>query len=101
MGIFSSFFGSNKNKVQDFIDRKAVILDVRSKQEYDSGAIPGSKLIPLPELTSRISEVKAWKKPVITCCASGVRSSSAAGILRNNGIEAVNGGGWASLQHKL
>ncbi|HBY69385.1 MAG TPA: sulfurtransferase, partial [Flavobacteriaceae bacterium] len=42
-----------------------------------------------------------WNKPVITCCASGVRSGNAAKILTNNNIEVVNGGGWKSLQKKL
>jgi rhodanese-related sulfurtransferase len=38
-------------------------------------------------------------KPVITCCASGIRSASAKNILRSNGFEEVkNGGGWASLR---
>jgi phage shock protein E len=38
---------------------------------------------------------------IITCCASGMRSSSAKSILKSNGFEAHNGGGWTSLQAKL
>ncbi|HAB27890.1 MAG TPA: sulfurtransferase, partial [Xanthomarina gelatinilytica] len=38
---------------------------------------------------------------VIACCASGMRSASAASVLNKHGIEAVNGGGWSSLQKKL
>ena len=36
-------------------------------------------------------------KPVITCCRSGARSGSAATILKQNGIDAINGGPWGSV----
>ncbi|HET8803483.1 MAG TPA: rhodanese-like domain-containing protein [Aequorivita sp.] len=101
MGFFDFLFGNKTKKIQDFNNRGAIILDVRSKAEYDSGAIPGSKNIPLQNISSKINEIKKWDKPVITCCASGMRSASAAGILKNNGVEAMNGGGWFSLSQKL
>jgi phage shock protein E len=101
MGILSSLFGNKSEKIRDFVERDAIIVDVRSTSEYEQGAIPGSKLIPLPQIKSRISEIKEWNKPVILCCASGVRSGTAAGILRSNGIEAINGGGWLNLSKKI
>ena len=101
MGLFSFLFGNKSKKIQDFKSRGAVILDVRSKGEYQGGAIPGSKNIPLQQISVRMAEIKKWDKPVITCCASGIRSGSAAGILRSNGVEAMNGGGWFSLSQKL
>ncbi|GEQ85499.1 hypothetical protein ULMS_10070 [Patiriisocius marinistellae] len=101
MGLLDFLFGNKTKKIQDFVERDAVILDVRSKGEYESGAIPGSKHIPLQQVGNNISEIKKWNKPVITCCASGMRSGSAAAILKSNGIEAMNGGGWSSLYQKL
>jgi len=101
MGLFSFLFGNKNKKIQDFQSRDAVILDVRTKGEYQAGAIPGSKNIPLQQVNARIGEIKKWNKPVITCCASGMRSGSAASILRTQGIEAMNGGGWQSLYNKL
>ena len=101
MGLLDFLFGNNIKKIQDFKNRDAVILDVRTRKEYDAGAISGSKHIPLNEINTKISEIKKWNKPVITCCASGVRSGNAAKILTNNNIEVVNGGGWKSLQKKL
>ena len=41
------------------------------------------------------------KKPIITCCASGMRSASAKIIFEQNGFEAYNGGNWKSLESKL
>lgn len=101
MGFFDFLFGNKSKKIQEFKDRGAIILDVRSKGEYDGGAIPGSKNIPLQNINSKISTIKKWNKPVICCCASGMRSGSAAGILRSQGVEAMNGGGWFSLSKKL
>jgi rhodanese-related sulfurtransferase len=40
------------------------LLDVRQPSEYEKGRIPGSKLIPLPELASRLGELDP-RKPVI------------------------------------
>lgn len=101
MGLFDFLFGSKTKKIQDFKSRGAIIIDVRSKGEYESGAIPGSKNFPLQTLSSKIGEIKKWNKPIICCCASGMRSASAAGNLRNNGIDAMNGGGWFNLSKKL
>lgn len=101
MGLFSFLFGNKANKITEFTDKGAIILDVRSKAEYDSGAIPGSKHIPLQQIQSKVADIKKWNKPVITCCASGMRSGSAAAILRSNGIEVMNGGGWQTLYSKL
>ncbi|MGB3344535.1 MAG: rhodanese-like domain-containing protein [Aequorivita sp.] len=101
MGFLDFLFGNRNKKIEDFKSRGAIILDVRSKVEYDSGAIPGSKNIPLQSINSKISTIKKWNKPVICCCASGMRSGGAAGILRGQGVEAINGGGWFSLSRKL
>lgn len=101
MGLFDFLLGNKSKKIEDFKNRGAIIIDVRSKGEYDSGAIPGSKNIPLQNISSKINEIKKWDKPVITCCASGMRSGSAATILKSNGVEAMNGGGWFSLSNKL
>lgn len=78
----------------------ATIIDVRSKAEYASGHIKGSINIPLDTLQNNLSKISK-NKPVITCCASGMRSASAKGILQNNGFEVYNGGGWSSLKSQL
>lgn len=101
MGLLDFLFGNKKNMINDFITKGAVIIDVRTTKEYSQGAISGSKNIPLQVINSKINEIKKLNKPVITCCASGMRSGSAASILKNNGIEAINGGGWMSLNSKL
>jgi len=101
MGLLDFLFGDKNNTVSDFKDRGAIILDVRTPGEFNQGAITGAKNIPLQTLKTKIDYIKKLNKPVITCCASGMRSASAASILNKNNIEATNGGGWQSLQKKL
>lgn len=101
MGFLDFIFGAKKRQVETYLENGAVILDVRTQREWDNGHIEGSKHIPLQDLHNRVNEVKAFKKPVITCCQSGVRSAKAAKFLNLNNIEATNGGGWAELKKKL
>ena len=93
--------GSKVSQVQEFAKKGAIIVDVRSNAEFKSGSITGSKNIPLPAIEQEIEKIKKWNKPVIVCCQSGMRSSQAASILKKNGIECFNGGGWSSLNNKL
>lgn len=82
----------------DLKSRGAVILDVRSPQEFKSGHAKGAVNIPVDALPSKLGGLDK-NKPVITCCASGMRSASAASILKANGFtEVVNGGPWQNVQ---
>jgi rhodanese-related sulfurtransferase len=86
---------------KQLINDGAVILDVRTKAEYQQGHIRGSMNIPLQLLDHNLSKLNK-EKPVITCCASGMRSGSAKMILRSKGFSQVyNGGGWMSLRNKI
>lgn len=78
----------------------AVIVDVRTKSEFDSGHIKGAINLPLQTLEQHLGKLKK-DKPVITCCASGMRSSSARGFLKSKGYEVYNGGSWVSLKSKI
>ncbi|EDP72273.1 beta-lactamase-like protein [Flavobacteriales bacterium ALC-1] len=101
MGLLDFIFGAKKRQVEDYVKNGALILDVRTQREWDAGHIENSIHIPLSELNNRVDEVKKLNKPIITCCASGVRSAKAAKFLNLNNIEATNGGGWISLKSKL
>ncbi len=85
----------------DLVKQGAIILDVRSKGEYAGGHIKGSLNIPVDTLSNNLAKLNK-NKPIITCCASGMRSASAKSILKSNGYSQVyNGGGWSSLQNKI
>ena len=90
-----------KVNYSELIAKGAVILDVRTRGEFQSGHIKASVNIPLDSLRNNLSKIKK-NKPVITCCASGMRSASAKNILKSSGYnEVYNGGSWHSLQKKI
>ena len=90
-----------KVNFSDLMKEGAQIIDVRTPVEFNSGHIKGSINIPLQNIQNNLSKIKR-DKPVITCCASGMRSASAKSILKSNGYKHVhNGGGWSSLRGKL
>ncbi|MCI8853146.1 MAG: rhodanese-like domain-containing protein [Lachnospiraceae bacterium] len=79
----------------------AVLLDVRTPQEYREGHIPGSKNVPLQSMES-VKQAAAKDAPVFVYCYSGSRSSQAAGILKQMGYTNVkNIGGIASYKGKV
>ena len=91
-----------KTDYADLVKQGAIILDVRSKGEYSGGHINGSINISVDTLSSNLAKLKDKNKPIITCCASGMRSASAKSILKSNGYTSVyNGGGWSSLKNRL
>lgn len=93
LGIFT---GKNK-KIKKFIKAGATVVDVRTPTEYEGGHLRTSINIPLDSLPKQLGGLDK-NKPVITCCASGIRSGSAKRMLKAQGFDAINGGGWMSLQ---
>jgi rhodanese-related sulfurtransferase len=79
----------------------AIIIDVRTPQEYDHGHIQGSKNIPLDNVQREIKTIKNMNKPIITVCRSGSRSGMAKRILQSAGVEVYNGGPWNILIEKI
>ena len=102
LDAIKNLFGMDKTDYAELVKKGAVILDVRSKSEYDGGHIKDSINIPVDQLQKNLSKIKDKDKTIITCCASGMRSASAKSILQNNGYKNVhNGGGWSSLNNKI
>ncbi|WP_348810744.1 rhodanese-like domain-containing protein [Flavobacterium maritimum] len=103
INILKKIFGLGPSTdYADLVKKGAIILDVRSKGEFAGGHIKGSVNISVDTLRNNLSKLKDKNQPIITCCASGMRSASAKSILKSNGYTNVyNGGGWSSLQSKL
>ena len=103
IGLLKKIFGkTEEHDYAELLNNGGIIIDVRSKDEFAGGHIKGSKNIPLNLLPGNLNKIKAKDKPVITCCASGMRSASARKMLESYGYTRVyNGGGWKNLQNKL
>ncbi|HRP96745.1 MAG TPA: rhodanese-like domain-containing protein [Rhodocyclaceae bacterium] len=66
----------------------AVVIDLRDQGEYAQGHIPNARHVPLGELERRTGELEKLKpRPMIFCCASGMRSASAVSKLKKAGFE--------------
>lgn len=100
MDFLKKMFGGNNTDFKELVKDGALIIDVRSPQEYSSGHIQGSTNIPSEKIQNNINDLKKKGKPVITVCRSGP-SSIAQSVLSSAGIEAYNGGPWFSLEKKL
>lgn len=88
-----------KVNIGELVKNGAMIVDVRSRAEYASGHVKGSVNIPLDQLDGGLKKFKDKDQVIITCCASGMRSSSAKSYLKNAGYTNVhNGGSWVSLR---
>lgn len=86
------------NVIQEYLNNDAVILDVRTVEEWNNdGHTNGAQLITLSTIPVRVDEIKAWNKPVIAVCRSGGRSGQAAQFLQNHGIDVINGGPWQNV----
>ncbi len=71
-------------------DRNPLILDVRTPQEYKSGHIKNSKLIPIQVLQSQLKQLDIYKNgPVLIYCATGNRSTVASKILIDSGFKEI------------
>ena len=77
--------------VTDLAHKRAglVVLDVRGRNEWDAGHIPGAVHIPLAELSDRVSELPA-DQPIAIHCQGGGRSAIAASLLQAAGHREVS-----------
>ena len=68
------------------------LLDVREPNEFQICRIPGSTLIPLGQVGSRLDEITAGAagREILVHCKMGGRSAKAVRLLRDKGIEAKN-----------
>lgn len=75
------------------------ILDVRSRDEWQKGHIPGSKHIFLPELTQKQNQLER-NRPIAVYCGSGYRANIAASLLKQLGFDQVRNvpGSWQAWQ---
>ncbi|MFR1832124.1 MAG: rhodanese-like domain-containing protein [Lachnospiraceae bacterium] len=96
MGVFSLFHLSNGITMDEGVKEAksangAVLLDVRTREEYAQGHVPGSVNLPLDELDT-IGYAKST--PLFVYCRSGARSGRGVEFLKKAGYEqAVNIGG--------
>lgn len=71
-------------------NEEILIIDVRTREEYNGGHIKGAILIPHDELYDRLDEIKEYKnKPILVYCRTQNRSEEAEKILKENGFNQI------------
>jgi phage shock protein E len=86
-----------KPLIKEYLNQGAVVVDVRSPEEFAGGHCEGSINMPLNVLEARYLELKI-DSPVIVCCASGGRSGMAMSFLQSKGYgQVVNAGAWSNV----
>lgn len=89
------------NEIKEYLQKDAVILDVRTLEEWNEGHIKNAKHIVLNTIPNHIQEIKAFNKPIIAVCRSGGRSAQATQFLNQNGLDVINGGPWQNVNQYL
>lgn len=104
MGFFDFLRSPNINQGLEEYDRTpdAVLLDVRTEQEFREGHIPGSKNVPLQRIDSVAAFADNRDVPLYVYCHSGARSRQAAMLLSQMGYRSVkNLGGITAYRGKV
>lgn len=69
------------------VEAGAVVVDVRTPQEFAAGHVPGAKNIPFDQISARAAEIGGPETPVVVYCKTGRRSGIAAEALKGLGYE--------------
>jgi phage shock protein E len=69
-------------------DKKIVLLDVRTPEEFRQARLHGAQLIPIAELEKRLGEIPR-DRPLLVYCSVGARSASAAAFLASRGFREI------------
>jgi phage shock protein E len=91
-------------KARDLIASGALVLDVRTPDEFSGGHVPSATNVPVDQVSARLADVDALAhgdkgKPIVVYCAKGVRAARAKQTLEGAGYTNVtNGGGYDDLR---
>ncbi|RHX83761.1 rhodanese-like domain-containing protein [Leptospira stimsonii] len=89
---------TDKNKVGEWISGNALVVDVRTPQEFESGHYTNAVNIPLDQISSRLEEFGPLDRKIVLYCRSGRRSQEGLKTLQSKGYSNVlNAGGLTDL----
>ena len=77
-------------EARELVQKGALLVDVRSREEFTGGHIDGAINIPIQELNGRLTELGDSSGEIVVYCESGGRSAVAKRLLERNGFEHVH-----------
>ena len=97
MGFLNKLFGiPDKRILKEKLNEGAILLDVRTKEEFAADHVKGSINIPMSQITNELKKLSK-EKSIIAVCASGARSAQVVKYLNSKGFQSYNGGRWRSF----
>ncbi|MCB1174501.1 MAG: rhodanese-like domain-containing protein [Leptospiraceae bacterium] len=85
---------SSPEVVKEKLENGALVVDVRSPMEFQSGHFPGAINVPVEELMNKMDQLGAKDRSIVLYCASGARSGYAQSMLSRSGFtDVINAGG--------
>ena len=87
---FARSGNTSSAEARRMVSAGALLLDVRSPEEFKAGHIEGAVNIPVQELEGRMGELGAKEKPIVVYCQSGGRSARAAAMLEGAGYTEIH-----------
>nr|WP_300815245.1 rhodanese-like domain-containing protein [uncultured Acetatifactor sp.] len=103
MGFFDLFRQPDINQgVEEYrAVPQAILLDVRTPEEYGGGHVPGSRNLPLQQIEKITAIAEKKETPLFVYCQSGARSRQAVSLLQRMGYENVNNIGGMAAYHNF
>lgn len=90
--------GMDQSQLNEKIASGALVVDVRTVAEFNSGHYPNARNIPVDEVSKRVDEFGDKNQTIIVYCASGGRSGSAKSFLESIGYkQVINAGGLSNM----
>jgi phage shock protein E len=89
-------FSNTKHQGRELVANGALLLDVRTPDEFREHHIDGATNIPVQELGSRMGELGPKDRPIVVYCRSGARSATATSMMKSAGYQVLDIGGIAS-----
>jgi phage shock protein E len=97
MNIFS-ILGFGNASIKQALKAGAVVIDVRTPHEYDSGHPIDAINIPFDRIAANIERIRKMKRPIIFCCDGGSRSGSSTRLVKARGLKEIyHGGNWENV----
>lgn len=98
MGILRKLLGlPDVGMLKEKLENGALLLDVRTKGEYNAGHAKGSVNIPMEQVPRDLKKLTK-NNPIVAVCESGARSGQVVRFLKSKGFQAYNGGRWKTFR---
>jgi rhodanese-related sulfurtransferase len=93
-----TILGLGNGKIKEALRRGAIIIDVRTANEFDQGKVRGSINIPVDRVDINLRRIAHMHRPIVICSNSDSENERVISFLKSNGVKEIyNGGHWTRM----